>query len=322
MEPGVDLLGDLPGLPVADDLPVVACDGRDLRCGPGHPDLVRGHEHEPGDRLLDDLVAQVPGDLDDRVPGDSPEDALCERGGDDLPMEVHEDVLSGALGDVSDGVQHDGLVGSLAVGLPLGEGGCDVGPVDLGSGGAAQVVGPLPGGRDELGSGVGVSQVRSHVDAGDDEGRGDSVGVEADLLSAQEDAGLDVVDGIAVGADGVLDGVAEVLFGVGLSVELEVDAHDPAAVHEPLDVVLEPEDGHPLGGVVDPDAFEDPGPVVHRMREDVDLRIGPVDELSVKPDLFRLVHVKHLWNVGRETRSPLTESAQVFPYLRVFRTSV
>ena len=104
----------------------------------------------------------------------------------------------------------------------------------------------------------------------------------------------------------ILDGVADVVETVGLALELEVDPHDLAAVHHPLDVVLEPEDGHALGGVVDPDSLEDTRTVVECVCEDMDLRILPVDELAVQPDLFRLVHRITLeMNRPRDVRSPV-----------------
>ena len=191
--------------------------------------------------------------------------------------------------------EHDGLVGALPDGLPLGDGGCDVGTVDLGSGGSAQVVGPLPGGCDQLGSGGCVgSEVLAHVDAGDNEGRLDAAGVESDLLSAEEEAGLDVVDGVAVGPDRVLDGLHDLDKPVLLALDDSLDAHDPASVDESLSVLLEPEDGESLGGVVDPDPLEHAGSVVHGVGEDMDLGVLPVDELAVKPDLLGLIHWIHL----------------------------
>lgn len=207
-------------------------------------------------------------------------------------MAVDEDVLSGALRDMSDGVQHDCLVGSLGDGFPLGKGGCDIRSVDLGSGRSAKVVGPLPGGSDELGSGVGSgSEVGSHVDAGDGEGDRHMDGVQADFLSAEEDAGLDIVDCRSVGPDGVLDRLEDVLLGVGLAVEDEVESHHLASVDKPPDVVLEPEHGRPLGSLIDPDSLEDAGAVIERMGENVDLGVLPVDKLSVEPNLLCLIHL-------------------------------
>lgn len=118
--------------------------------------------------------------------------------------------------------------------------------------------------------------------------------IESDLLSAEVDAGLDVVDHIAVGPDDLLDGVHDVIESVLLAVEDEVYAHDLASVHQSLDVVLEPENRRSLGGLVNPDALEDTGAIVHGMGEDMDLRIRPIDEFSIQPYLLCLVHCVHL----------------------------
>lgn len=133
----MNLRGDLSGLPVSDRTAVDLGDGDDFRGGTGKPDLVGGRQLEPGDGTLADLVSEVLGDLDDGCPGDTLEDALCDGRGEDLSEFVHEDVLSGALGDVSLLVQHNGLVGTLTDGLPLGKTGCDIGTVDLSPGGTA-----------------------------------------------------------------------------------------------------------------------------------------------------------------------------------------
>ena len=70
----------------------------------------------------------------------------------------------------------------------------------------------------------------------------------------------------------------------------QLHVQEPGGVLQPLQVVGQPEDGRAVIGLVAADAFEDPGAVVEPVRADVDLRIGPVDELAVHPDLFGLLH--------------------------------
>ena len=53
-----------------------------------------------------------------------------------------------------------------------------------------------------------------------------------------------------------------------------------------------PEDRRTVLGVVATDPLEDAGPVVEAVRQDVDLRVLPGDELPVQPDEVRLVHVR------------------------------
>ena len=52
-------------------------------------------------------------------------------------------------------------------------------------------------------------------------------------------------------------------------------------------------------GVVAADALEDPGAVVQAVRQYVDLRVLPGDELAVHPDEVRLLHVSSLGAGGR-----------------------
>ena len=65
---------------------------------------------------------------------------------------------------------------------------------------------------------------------------------------------------------------------------------EPGRVLEPLQVVGQPEDGRAVVGLVAADALEDARAVVEPVRADVDLRVGPVDELAVHPDLLGLLH--------------------------------
>ena len=62
-------------------------------------------------------------------------------------------------------------------------------------------------------------------------------------------------------------------------------------VVQALEVVGQPEDRGALVGLVAADALEDTGAVVEPVRADVDRRVGPVDELTVHPDLLGLAHL-------------------------------
>ena len=59
---------------------------------------------------------------------------------------------------------------------------------------------------------------------------------------------------------------------------------------EPLQMLPEPEDGRAVRGLVAADALEDTRAVVEPVHADVDLRVGPVDELAVHPDRLCLAH--------------------------------
>jgi len=86
-------------------------------------------------------------------------------------------------------------------------------------------------------------------------------------------------------------GLDDILSCHELAVDLGLDSHDLASVHESLDVVLEPEHCGPLGGAVDPDTLEDTGTVIERVAEDVHLGVLPVDDVPVEPNLLCFVHL-------------------------------
>jgi hypothetical protein len=69
-----------------------------------------------------------------------------------------------------------------------------------------------------------------------------------------------------------------------------VHVQEARRVVQALHVLAEAEDRRPLRRVVAADALEDARAVVEPVDADVDLRVGPVDELAVHPDLLGLLH--------------------------------
>ena len=61
---------------------------------------------------------------------------------------------------------------------------------------------------------------------------------------------------------------------------------------QPLEVVVEAEDGRAAVGLVRADPLEDARAVVQAVRADVNGRVGPVDQLAVHPDLLGLAHLR------------------------------
>jgi hypothetical protein len=75
-------------------------------------------------------------------------------------------------------------------------------------------------------------------------------------------------------------------------------------------MLLQMPDGRSASGLVRADTFEDAAPVVQRVRQHVDLGVGPVHELSVHPDLVDLCdgHSGLLLSVQRD---PLGEGTRI-----------
>src|SRR5262249_43444158 len=93
-------------------------------------------------------------------------------------------------------------------------------------------------------------------------------------------AGLEVV-----GREGLVHRGAELVDGVRQLEEVHL-----ARAPETLQVLTQPEHRWTAVRPVGPDALEYAGSVVQRVRQDVDLRLVPVDELAVHPDLLGLLH--------------------------------
>src|SRR5262245_15390468 len=102
-------LGDRPRLAGADDAAVDLRDRRDLGAGAGDEALVGRVQVVRLDRPLDARDLQAAAEVDDRLAGDTLEDAVDNRWRADLAIADDEEVISRALGDVAEVVDHDRL---------------------------------------------------------------------------------------------------------------------------------------------------------------------------------------------------------------------
>ncbi len=110
---------------------------------------------------------------------------------------------------------------------------------------------------------------------------------DAELAVAVEGDRAQVALGQPVGTDHLVAGGAELVDGVG-----ELHVEEARRVLQALHVVAEAEDGRALWRVVAADALEDARAVVQAVNADMDLGVGPVDELAVHPDLLGLLHLR------------------------------
>ena len=108
VEDSLDLARDRAGL--AEVVIVDLAHRAELGGGAREEELVGERELGAGDVALDDLVAEVAGDLDDRAAVDAVEDARRRRRRDDLTVLDDEDVLPRALADVAVVVEQDRLL--------------------------------------------------------------------------------------------------------------------------------------------------------------------------------------------------------------------
>ena len=129
-----------------------------------------------------------------------------------------------------------------------------------------------------------LAEVRRPRPAHDHDLDGVAARRDAELAVAVERDRPDVALGQPVGADQL---VARRLQLVDRVRDLHVE--ELRRVVQALEVLVEAEDRRSLRGVVAADPLEDAGAVVQSVHADVDLRVGPVDELAVHPDLLGLL---------------------------------
>ena len=93
----------------------------DLSSRARHENLVSQVHLGARDVALDDRVAEIAGDLDDRAARDAVEDRVALAGGGDHPVAHHVDVLASSLAHVAVVVEQDCLVVVGLDRLNLGE---------------------------------------------------------------------------------------------------------------------------------------------------------------------------------------------------------
>ena len=111
------------------------------------------------------------------------------------------------------------------------------------------------------------------------------VGCDAELAVAEERDRADVTGGQAVRGDQLVRGGAQ----LGDRVR-QIHEEHLRGVLQALQVIPQAEHRRALLGLVAADSLEDARPVVEPVDADVDLRVRPVDELAVHPDLVGLLH--------------------------------
>ena len=224
-------------------------------------------------------------ELHDDVARDALEHAVARRRRHEHAVAHAEDVLARALGDVAVLGEHHGLVVAGVEHLDLGEDAVQVLARGLGGAGQRRVVERLDAAR--LGAHAVLDALLAEVGAprpgGDDDLHRRVHGEQAHLAVAAEDQRADVAGLELVALEHLEGGVVELLDRVRHRHVVEL-----GGPLDPLEVLGETEHGDAALGLVGADALEDPGAVVQRVREHVDLGVGPGDQRAVHPDRVHL----------------------------------
>jgi hypothetical protein len=113
-------------------------------------------------------------------------------------------------------------------------------------------------------------------------------GVESQAPGAAKNKGPDITMLQFVGSNGLQNGFLKVLGGEG-----NLSAIDLAGIEKPLDVLLETEHLRASRGLIAADTLEPGRAVMKSMRADVNVRLIPIDKLTVVPNCSRLRGCTH-----------------------------
>ncbi len=206
-----------------------------------------------------------------------------ETGGVDDDVVPHEEqVLAGALGDVAVDVKRDAFGVAVQHGFHLDQ--HRVGVVGRGLGGGGKRVGRRAVPRahahvhallERIGAKVGAPLPHEHRGVDRTRQRVDAQLVVPAIHQRADVAGLGLVL-----ANRLEDRVLPARL-----VERRVHAVDLRGIQQSDDMAVESEARRALGGAVAARAFEHARAVVNHVRRDVDLRVGPIHQRAVHPDL-------------------------------------
>ena len=260
-----------------------------------------GQEHLVGEVQLgarqivfDRLDADGGSHLHHRVARNAGETGGADRRGVQLAVHHREDVLARAVSNQTSLVEEDRLVVAVLERLHLRELRVEVLAGGLG-GGRNHVRADAAPGRDHAANAV-LNRLVAEVGPplpNRDHGVNRAVErVDTHLASAAENQRADVAGRQLVDLDRLVHSSSERLGRIG---DFHVVLRSRAL--EPIQVVGQVKDARALIRLVRADALENARAVVQRVREDVNLRIGVIDEFSVEPNLVGLHGVVSL---GRE----------------------
>src|ERR1700733_13651575 len=264
---------------VADEDAVDRAEVGDLSGGAGEEGFIADVEHLTGQRLLDDLDAELPGQREDGAAGDAVEDGVGQGSGVEDAAADEEEIFAGSLREVAVDVERDTFGVTVDLGLHADELRIHIVGASLGERGHGVGSETRPTGDTDVCTLV-AGDVFAPGEVGDVDLDGRLEGIDTDLPVAAEGHRPDVARGDAVGLDNVDDGGVELLGGVR-----QGHAINFGGVGKAGHVLLEAEYAGAVGLGVTADTLEDGGPIVDDMGHDVDIGLIPRDELSVVPDV-------------------------------------
>ena len=290
-------------------------DGRHLDGGADEEQLVRDVEQLARNGLLDDREAEVASDRHDRVARDSRQDRRRDRRCVQRVVAHDEEVLAAALAQRALRIERDRFVVAVGDALHLDQ--LRVGVVRRGLGEGREGVRRHP--RPRADADVDTPRERVLAEVGvpfpqHDRGvHGAGQRVHAERLAAAIDERADVAGPELIGADRVEDGLLELL-----PTERVLHPVDLGRVDQPSHVGVETEAGRAALGVVASRAFEHAAAVVDDVRAEMNIRVGPVDQRPVHPDLAGAgkPHRETPWCGGRRWAAASGPRAEFRPEIR------
>ena len=283
-------------LAVPDGNPVHGTDRRDLGGRAGEEHLVGRINHLARNGLFLHLEIELPGELDHGEACDAGQRRGGERRRAEATLPDEEKVLARALGDAPVVIERDPLVIAVRDRFHLDELAVRVIRGGLGHGGHRVRSDAHPGRAarvDSLLEGV-RAKILPPLVAADRHVHRVRERVHSERAVAAVDEGPDVARLEVVRAHDLESRLPQLVD--------RVRNHHPVDLRGPeeaVEVIVEAEDRGPARRVVTALPFEDAGPVVQSVGEDVYLRVREVDQLPVHPDLLDVFEAHRVLRLRR-----------------------
>src|SRR5208282_6825131 len=279
----LNALGDGAARAVADLDAVDRANGRDFRGRAGEKNLVRDVEHFAGNDLLDERDAQVVANRHHGIARDAWQRGAGNRRRQDRAVHHEENIFAGAFADVAVRIEGDAFDVAVGGGFHADE--LRVHVVRGGLGHLRQRVrrGTIPGADADVHATLQalVAEIASPFPAREIRFDRSVFRIDAAGAITAQNNRTQITRRHFVDADQFEVGFAELVDREG-----NFHAIDVGGIEKALHVFAIAENRGALWRAVTADSLEDGGAVADDVSEDVNLRIVPIDELAVVPNLI------------------------------------
>ena len=231
--------------------------------------------------MFGDGIAQIASERHHKMPGDTRQNGIAERRGENFAVVNHKNILAAPFADITVGVQHDAFHITVTFGFHHHQLRVDIVAADFRHSGMGVGRHTPPTAHTHIHTdfnGFG-SEICTPFPRGDDGFDGAGGRVDTQRFVPAENQWANVAGFVPVAFDGCHNCIGDFLLGIR-----NFHTDNFRGVEQPFDMRRQPQHGGSLFGVVRADTFKNAAAVMQHMCQHMHLRFIPGDKFTVEPD--------------------------------------